>query len=118
MRRADTASKGVDTMDRSTALTTAKAYAAEVRKVLSPFRIIMYGSHAKDTATTDSDIDIDIAVIFDGYHGNWLKDSSLLWKLTRTVSTSIEPILLDRTQDPSGFIAEIFNAGEILYSEK
>jgi len=28
----------------------------------------------------------------------------------------IEPILLDRTQDPSGFVEEVFNTGEILYS--
>jgi predicted nucleotidyltransferase len=101
-------------MDRSTALTAATAYAAEVRKVLNPFTIVLYGSHAKGTATSDSDI--DIAIIFDGYSGNWLKDSALLWKLTRKISTSIEPILLDRTQDPSGFVEDIFSTGEVLYS--
>ena len=99
-------------MDRNTALLTATAYAAEVRKVLNPFTIIMFGSHAKDNATIDSDI--DVAVIFDGYNGDWLKDSALLWKLTRRISTSIEPILLDRKQDPSGFVEEIFSTGEIL----
>ena len=101
-------------MDRNTALAAATAYAAEVCKVLDPYTIIMYGSHVKGTATADSDI--DIAIVFDGYSGNWLKDSALLWKLTRKISTSIEPILLDRTQDPSGFVADIFNTGEILYS--
>jgi len=111
---ANTAVKRDDKMDRNTALTTATEYAAEVRKVLNPFTIIMYGSHVKGTATSDSDI--DIAVIFDGYNGNWLKDSALLWNLTRKISTSIEPVLLDRTQDPSGFVEQIFNTGEILYS--
>ena len=100
-------------MDRNTALTAAKAYTAEVRKVLNPFIIIMYGSHAIGTATSESDI--DIAIIFDGYNGDWLKDSALLWKLTRKINTSIEPILLDRTNDPSGFAEEIFRTGEILY---
>jgi len=114
MFRANTAIKRDDKVDRNTALTTATKYAAEVCKVLNPFTIIMYGSYAKGTATSDSDI--DIAVIFDGYSGNWLKDSALLWNLSRKINTSIEPILLDRTQDPSGFVEQIFNSGEILYS--
>jgi len=101
-------------VDRETALKNAHVYAAEVRKVFAPFSIIMYGSYAQGTANKDSDI--DIAVIFDGYDGNWLKDSALLWKLTRSVSTSIEPILLDRTQDPSGFVREILGTGEVIYS--
>ena len=100
-------------MDRKAALKNATAYAVEVCKVLSPYTIIMYGSYAKGTATFESDI--DIAVIFDDYQGNWLKDSALLWKLTRCVNTSIEPILLDRTHDPSGFVQEILDTGEILY---
>ena len=100
-------------MDRATALRNATAYAEEVRKALSPYSIILYGSYAKNSATENSDI--DIAVIFDGYAGNWLKDSALLWKLTRNVSTDIEPILLDRRQDPSGFVNEIVNTGKVLY---
>ena len=100
-------------MDRETALRNAAAYAEEVRKALKPYSIILYGSYARDTATENSDI--DIAVIFDGYAGDWLKDSALLWKLTRSVSTDIEPILLDRRQDPSGFVSEVIRTGEVLY---
>lgn len=105
--------KGVADMDRTTALKNAILYAEEVRKVLTPYSIVLYGSFAKDSAAEDSDI--DIAVIFDGYTGDWLKDSALLWQLTRNVSTVIEPILLDRTQDPSGFVEEVMGTGEILY---
>ena len=100
-------------MDRATALKNAVAYAEEVLKVLNPFSVVLYGSHAEGTATADSDI--DIAVVFDGYDGNWLKDSALLWKLTRKVSTNIEPILLDRAKDQSGFVDNVFKTGEILY---
>ena len=103
-------------MDRATALENATVYAEEVRKALNPYSIVLYGSYAKDSATEDSDI--DIAVIFDGYTGDWLKDSALLWKLTRSVSTAIEPILLDRTQDPSGFVEEVVSTGEVLYTLK
>ena len=100
-------------MDRNAAVETAMAYASEVRKVLNPSSIIMYGSYADGKPTPESDI--DIAVIFDGYNGNWLKDSALLWGLTMNVSTIIEPILLDRAKDPSGFVEDIFNTGEVLY---
>jgi predicted nucleotidyltransferase len=101
-------------MDRKAALNIATAYAAEVCKVFKPASIIMYGSYAKGIARPESDI--DVAVIFDGYNGNWLEDSSLLWELTMKVSTIIEPVLLDRTKDPSGFVANIFKDGEVLYS--
>jgi predicted nucleotidyltransferase len=101
-------------MDRAAAISSATAYAAEVCKVFSPASIVMYGSYVKGTATSESDI--DVAVIFDGYTGNWLKDSALLWGLTMKISTLIEPIILDRTQDPSGFVEEVCKTGEVLYS--
>ena len=39
-------------------LNIAKKYAVEVRKVMDATAIFLYGSHAKGTATKDSDIDI------------------------------------------------------------
>ena len=101
-------------MNRATVIRTAQQYARIVEKELKPVAILLYGSYAKDAAGTDSDI--DIAVIFNGFNGNWLETSSYLWKLRRGISDDIEPILLDLAQDPSGFAADIFNTGEILYS--
>ena len=103
-------------MDRASALKSAAVYAAEVCKVLNPYTIILYGSYANGTPNMESDI--DIAVIFNDYRGNWLKDSALLWNLTRRVSTRIEPILLDRTKDPNGFVENIFTTGEVLFSSE
>jgi len=100
-------------MDRETALKTATAYAEEVRKVFNPISVIMFGSYAKGVPSPESDI--DIAVIFNGYNGNWLNDSAKLWELTRRVSTYIEPVLLDKANDPSGFVESIYNTGELLY---
>jgi predicted nucleotidyltransferase len=101
-------------MDKSTVVATAQQYAQIVARELSPFAIVLYGSYAKGNAHTTSDI--DVAVVFNNYSGDWLTDSALLWKLRRGVSDDIEPILLDRTQDPSGFVADIFRTGEVLYS--
>ncbi|MCL2446280.1 MAG: nucleotidyltransferase domain-containing protein [Oscillospiraceae bacterium] len=101
-------------MDRETALRNATAYANEVRKFFSPMSIVLYGSYAKGSPTPESDI--DIAVIFNGYSGNWLNDSAKLWELTRRVSTHIEPVLLDHTNDPSGFVENIYNHGIMLHN--
>ncbi len=101
-------------MDRNAALSLATAYADEVCKVFKPISIIMFGSYAKGTAQPESDI--DIAVIFDEYNGNWLEDSSLLWQLTMNVSTYIEPVLLDRSNVIDSFINDVINTGEVLYS--
>lgn len=101
-------------MDRKAALESATEYAREVCNVFSPLYILLYGSYTNGAATEDSDI--DIAVIFDDYDGNWIKDSALLWKLTRKVSTLIEPVILDRKKDPSGFVEEVIKTGQVLYS--
>jgi predicted nucleotidyltransferase len=73
----------------------------------------LFGSYSAGTARDDSDI--DVAVIYDDFKGDFLSTSSLLWKLTRRVSSFIEPILLDRAKDNSGFAAEVMRTGEILY---
>ena len=91
-------------------------YATKVVEVLSPtspVSVVLYGSHAKGNATANSDI--DVAVIYDGFGGDWLKTSALLWKLSSPISLDIEPILLDKTKDQSGFIQNIYATGEVVY---
>ncbi len=41
-----------------------------------------------------------------------------LTMITLKVSTLIEPVLLDRTKDPSGFVEDILKVGEVLYKAK
>ena len=100
-------------LDKKTVVKTVKQYADIIRKEFSPAAIVLYGSYAKGTAGDDSDI--DVAVIFDGFTGDWLKTSSQLWKLRRSVSYDIEPILLDSTQDKSGFVQNIYKTGQVVY---
>ena len=96
------------------AIRLAEEYAQAVVKEISPVAVILYGSHAKGTARPDSDL--DIAVVVQDFRGDWLTASSKLWKLRRGISDDIEPILLDRADDPSGFVAEVYRTGRILYS--
>ncbi|MCL1864753.1 MAG: nucleotidyltransferase domain-containing protein [Spirochaetes bacterium] len=100
-------------LDKKTVINTVEQYAKIVAKELSPAAIVLYGSYAEGTAHEESDI--DVAVIFDGFSGDWLKTSSQLWRLTRDVSFDIEPILLDSTKDKSGFVKNIYKTGQIIY---
>lgn len=96
------------------AIRLAEEYAQAVVKEISPVAVILYGSHAKGIARPDSDL--DIAVVVQDFRGDWLTASSKLWKLRRGISDDIEPILLDQADDPSGFVAEVYRTGRILYS--
>ena len=99
-------------LDKATVINMAQRYALEVEKYLQPQAIVLYGSYAKGTAGEYSDI--DIAVILDGFSGDYLETSKQLYKLRRNISADIEPVLLDSNDDDSGFVAEILRTGEVL----
>jgi predicted nucleotidyltransferase len=100
-------------LDKSTVDSAVSRYVEVVLRELSPTAIVLYGSHAKDSAHEDSDI--DVAVIFDGFKGDWLEASSALWRLRRGISYDIEPILLDSKDDRSGFVANVYKTGRVIY---
>jgi predicted nucleotidyltransferase len=100
-------------LDKGAVIDTVERYADLVARELSPSAVVLYGSYAKGDAREDSDI--DVAVIFNGFEGDWLETSSFLWRLRRKISFDIEPILLDSTQDKSGFVANILKTGQVIY---
>jgi len=100
-------------MDQSQAVELARRYADLVVHELSPEQVYLFGSYAKDCANLDSDI--DVAVVFNGFVGDWLRTYTRLASLTRLVSADIEPVMLDMTHDRSGFVTEIMNTGQLLY---
>ena len=102
-------------MDKKEAVTLAQQYASLVAKEMNPEKIILYGSHANGTATDKSDI--DVAVIFDNFNGDWLSAYTRLTKLRRSISLYIEPVLLDSAKDRSGFIREVVKTGEVIYPQ-
>ena len=100
-------------MDKTEALALARRYAAEVAKEMNPAEIVLFGSHAHGLPTEESDI--DVAVVFDGFTGDWFQVYTRLSALRRKVSSFIEPILLDSAADASGFAAEVLKTGETIY---
>ena len=100
-------------LDKATVKKIANQYAEEVKKILDPSAIILFGSYANGNPHEDSDI--DIAVVMNNFQGNWLETSATLCGLTRRVSIDIEPHLLDETCDKSGFVRHVIKTGEVIY---
>lgn len=96
-------------MDRKSALGYAQKYAASVRSELSPQSIMLFGSCVNGNATDESDI--DIAVIFDGFSGEWLETATRLWRISYDVDDRIEPHLIDKQQDKTGFADQVLKTG-------
>jgi len=101
-------------LDKATVRELAVRYAEEVRKVLEPDAIVLFGSYVDGIPHEWSDV--DIAVVINGFKGDWLETASLLCSLTRRVSIDIEPHLLDETKDRSGFLKHVIATGEVVYA--
>lgn len=86
-----------------------KQFSDSVRKDMEPDKIIIYGSYVRNEQTDDSDI--DIAVIFNHFHGDEWKTSSDLCRKAWQVDNRIEPVLLDMSKDESGFCEYVMNVG-------
>ena len=100
-------------MGKSQVLEKATEYAELVSKEFNPQKILLYGSYAKGNWNEDSDI--DIAVIVDEVHGDYLEIASMLYRLRRNIDDRIEPVLLEEKEDPSGFLTEILKHGQLIY---
>lgn len=88
-------------------------YADLVKDILPVKMVILYGSYAKNTAGKNSDI--DVAVVVDDFNESYLDTSAKLYKLVREVDIDIEPVLLDKQMDKSGFLESIMKYGKVIY---
>lgn len=88
-------------------------YAELVKKSMPVNMIILYGSYAKGTENKDSDI--DIAVVVDELEEDFLDASARLFSLCREVNTDIEPKLIIRKNNRSGFLESILKYGKVIY---
>jgi len=77
---------------------------------------VLYGSYVNGVPHEYSDI--DIAIVYNGFDGNWLTVSKDFWKTTENISKWIEPVLLDTQEDKSGFAEYVMRTGNIIYQKK
>ena len=100
-------------MDKELNISLAKRYSELVSQQISAKYIVLYGSYAKGTATSDSDI--DMAVIVETLDSDYLDEHAKLFELWRSVDFRIEPVLIGYGEDKSGFLREVMDTGYILY---
>lgn len=91
----------------------AKQYAEKIKAKYPVKMVVLYGSHVNGTAHDLSDI--DIAVIVDKVPGDYLKISADLFDLVRDINKRIEPVLLSRASDKSGFLESVLRQGKVIY---
>ena len=74
--------------------------------------VILFGSYASGMQREDSDI--DVAVVVNSIQEDFFTYAPLLWKLRREIDDRIEPILLDKENDASGFLQQIQKTGVVI----
>ena len=100
-------------MDKREAIEKVKKFAKLVRNHFPVRLVILYGSYAKGTVRKHSDI--DVAIVVDEIDEDFLMSEVKLYKLRREIDERIEPVLLEKNNDGSGFLEEILKTGQVIY---
>ena len=74
--------------------------------------LILFGSYTRSDRREDSDI--DVAVVVDEMPGDYFETRPILWKISREVDDRIEPLILEKKHDASGFLEEVMRSGIVI----
>lgn len=96
-------------MDKGDVINKVKEYSILIKKHMALENVYLFGSYAKNTNRMDSDI--DVAIVVKKIEGDFFAVQPLLWKLRRQIDDRIEPILIEKDNDISGFLTEIQRNG-------
>lgn len=99
-------------MDQNEVLEKLLRYKILVSEHFDLDSLVLYGSFARGNQHDDSDI--DVAVIVNSLDKDYFAYAPLLWKLRREIDDRIEPVLLEKKSDQSGFLKEILQTGIII----
>ena len=101
-------------MDQDKIIAIVRDFAELVKQNFPVKQIYLFGSYANGNANDESDI--DVAVILDHIDSNYLAQNTKLFQLRRNIDLRIEPVLIEATNDISGFLSEIKATGISIYS--
>lgn len=99
-------------MDKSEAIDKVARYKLLVSKYFDVDKMVLFGSYSRGNQKEDSDI--DVAIIVDSIDKDFFSYAPLLWKLRREVDDRIEPVLVEKDKDVSGFLQEILRTGIVI----
>ncbi len=96
-------------MDHAEVIKKLRKYKKLLLQHMSFDELILYGSYAHGNAREDSDV--DVAIVVNTLSGDYFSTRPLLWKIRREVDDRIEPVLIEKDHDESGFLSEIKKHG-------
>jgi predicted nucleotidyltransferase len=96
-------------MDKGEIINIVKEYVDNISTIIKPEKVYLYGSHSVGNANKDSDI--DVAFVCNDFKGDYMKTLGDLYFKTIDIDTRIEPVIVSRRNDPSGFIQDIEKTG-------
>ncbi len=96
-------------MDKDEAIEKVKKYKLLLKDHFQFDNVYLSGSYAKNTNKEDSVI--DVAIVVSNISEDFFAVNPLLWKIRRQVDDRIEPVLIDKNNDKSGFLEEIKRNG-------
>jgi len=99
-------------MDKENIIEILKKYKELLSKHMNFESLILFGSYTKGAQRQDSDI--DVAVVVDEMTGDYFETRPILWKLSREIDDRIEPVILEKKHDASGFLAEVMKSGIVI----
>ena len=99
-------------MDKSEVIKKLKKYKELISNQIAVEELILFGSYANGTNREDSDI--DVAIIVDKLEGDYFSTRPILWKIRREIDDRIEPLLIEKQYDESGFLQEIQKTGIVI----
>ena len=106
-------------LDKKRVREIAFKYSEEVKKVLNPTSVILFGSYVNGVPHEWSDIDIAV-LVNDIKDEDWYDSRILLQNIRYDKNFAdsfidIEPHLMDENDDPSGFVEHVIKTGEVIY---
>jgi predicted nucleotidyltransferase len=96
-------------LDQKEAISKVEQYKKLLMTHIDLEKVYLFGSYAKGTNREDSDI--NVAIIVDQLDDDYFSSTPFIWKLRHQVDDRIEPILIERRSDPSGFLKEVLMNG-------
>ena len=96
-------------MDKNEAINLVRQYKLLLKDHFAFENIYLFGSFAKNTNKEDSDI--DVAIVVNKLPDDYFALTPIVWKLRRMIDARIEPIIIEKINDNSGFLKDIQSSG-------
>jgi uncharacterized protein len=96
-------------MDKSEIIEKLLLYKELLKPYFDPHSMFLFGSYA--TGKQHKDSDIDVAIVVNNLSDDYFSYAAIPWKLRRLVDDCIEPIILQKGKDDSGFLEDVLRNG-------